>query len=526
MQPSETAVSPFEWAARMFEPHPRRYASPMNLARAVEPSTETSPALELINQALVELMADDSPHNALAVSIPPQEGKSTLCSRRLPEWVMDHEPAAQIAIVSYQDDIAVRWGRDIKRDITMAPRGALGINIRRDSSAAARWDTVDGGALYCTGVGGALTGRSVNRLLIIDDPVKDRAGAESQTIRDSTWDWYESVALTRLGPRTRVVLIMTRFHEDDLAGRIFSRPSPLHWRKIIIPAIAVAGDPLGRQPGEELQSVRKRSPGYFLDRRATMSAYVFSSIYQQTPTAAEGNFFRRPTFRYWRPAEAWVDGRERLDCEGTPVTLADCWRFATVDVAASTKTSADWTVISVWAVAGSGDLILLDRVRARVPMHDHFSLLPPLRYRWGFDQVYVEHQFYSATLVDDAKNAGLGVAEVTADKDKVTRAIPAAGRIHSGKVWFPAETSGCPCGDCPDGVWLDEWCDELAAFPNGTHDDQVDTFSYAVRVQIADWTPPQTPPRQPMTDHERALHSAHQSATGHGGELDIMNVPL
>lgn len=183
-------------------------------------------------------------------------------------------------------------------------------------------------------------------------------------------------------------------------------------------------------------------------------------------------------------------------------------------------------MISVWAVAGTGDLILLDRVRARVQMHDHFALLPPLQYRWGFDQVYVERQFYSSTFVADARDHGVAIAEVNADTDKVTRAIPAAGRVHAGRVWFPAETSGCPCGECDKGVWLDEWLDELTAFPLGTHDDQVDTLSYAARVIVSDWTPPQTPPRPGLTPAERSVAAAHQSATGRGDDLDIMNVPF
>jgi predicted phage terminase large subunit-like protein len=484
----------------------------------MDPDTKSSPALNAINQAVTELMADDSPYNALIVSMPAQEGKSTLCARRLPEWVLDREPDAQVAIVSYQDEMAIRWGREIKWDAAVAPPDTFRVHIRRDSSAAGRWDTQEGGGVYCTGVGGPLTGRSVGRLLVIDDPVKDRAAAESATIRQSTWDWWESVALTRFGSRTRVVLIMTRFHEDDLAGRILSRPSPLKWRQLRIPAVAETDDEIGRAPGEELASVRGREPGYFLNRRATMSPYVFAGMYQQTPTAPEGNFFRRASFRYWRPMPAWNDGRQRIDCEGTPVTLDDCWRFATVDVAASTRTSADFTVIAVWAVTPEGFLVLLDRARARVEMHDHFALLPPLAATWRFDQAYVEKVFYSSTFVKDAQAAGYAIAEVIADTDKVTRAIPAAGRIHAGRVWFPAEAP-----------WLDEWCDELAIFPQGAHDDQVDTFSYAARVLVNEWTPGRTTgiTRTAVTPFERSVAAAHHSATGDGKtDLDIMNVPF
>lgn len=539
--PAEFGASPWEYAARWFEPRPRRHATPGALSRALDNRTGTSPALTLIDQALTDL-TDGDDHNALMIFMPPQEGKSQRASRRYPEWLLDHNPSLRIAIISYGEDLALRWGRDIKQDITQHPcpnagacddadcRG-LHIAIRRDSSAAGRWETPEGGGVYCVGVGGPLTGRPVD-VMIIDDPVKDRAAAESKVIRDATWDWWESVALTRLAPGGKVVIIQTRWHEDDLAGRILSRPSPLKWKELKIPAIATAADPLGRQPGEELTSVRGREPGHFRNLRATMSAYVFSGVYQQSPTAPEGNFFRRPTFRYWRPMEPWPDGRERISLDGQPVTLADTWRFGTVDVAASTKTTADFTVIAAWAVSVSGDLILLGRARARVAQHDHFDLAKPLLERWGFSSLYVEKHFFATTLVEDARQAGYGIAEVVADADKVTRAIPAAGRVHAGKAWFPAETSGCECGGpcaASGGQWLEEWCDELAAFPQGANDDQVDNLAYAARILSHDWTPPRSPERPRPSPHAAAVAQAAVAATGHAGngrgEIDLMTVP-
>lgn len=526
-----TATSPWEHAARLFDPKRRRYRNPAHLAARLDLKARTSPALELINDALVQLMRPDSPHDALAVFLPPQEGKSQTVSRRFPEWLLDHDPTLRIAIASYGEGLAVRWGRDIKQDVRQNPCryqkrtdtdectgdcGGLHIAIRQDSAAAGRWQTPAGGGVYCVGIGGPLTGQPVD-VLIIDDPVKDRAAAESEKIRESTWDWWESVALTRLAPGARVVLIQTRWHQDDLAGRIAARPSPLVWRTLSIPAIAVNDDPLGRAPGEELPSVRRRKPGYFRRLLQTMSSYVFSGVYQQTPTAAEGNFFRRQTFRYWRPAPAWNDGRERIDLEGTLATLQDCWRFITMDFAASTKSSADFTVASCWAMTPNGDLVLLDRVRQRVADHDHYALAAGLRTRWGADQVYVESNWWSETFTADALRAGVPVVELSADTDKVTRAIPAAGRVHAGRVWFPAETSGCPCGECNDGVWLDEWCDELAIFPQGTHDDQVDTLSYAARVAVADWSPAPVPARSGLSHWDKAVAAAQNSATGDDG---------
>jgi predicted phage terminase large subunit-like protein len=239
-------------------------------------------------------------------------------------------------------------------------------------------------------------------------------------------------------------------------------------------------------------------------------------VYQQAPTAPEGNFFRRATFRYWRPMEPWPDGRERLDLDGRPVTVADAWRFLTIDPAASVRTSADWTVISAWALSVDGYLILLDRVRARVPEHDHFSMALPLMRTWGAGQVFIEKSWWSTTLVSDAHAAGVPVAPLAADTDKITRAIPAAGRLASGRVYWPAEAP-----------WLDEWMDELAAFPRGAHDDQVDTFSSAARVVSGEYVPPGPAGAARADRSEAVIAAAHADATGdgHGGDLDLLHVP-
>jgi predicted phage terminase large subunit-like protein len=515
---AELGVEPVhEYAARAFEIKVRKWRTPGDMARDLDDTTGRSPALDLIDEELRLLMDDLTAHNALGVFMPPQEGKSQRVSRRLPEWLLEHDPSLRIAIIGYEQDMALRWGRDIKRDIQQAPE--LDISIRPDSSAAGRWETPEGGGVYCVGIGGPLTGRPVD-VLIIDDPVKDRAAAESPTIRESTWDWWESVALTRLAPGGKVIIIQTRWHEDDLSGRIQSRPSPLRWKWLIIPAIAsdkVQPDPLGRAVGEEMVSVRGREPGHFRNLQANMSAYTFGGIYQQTPSAPEGNFFRRATFRYWRQAEPWPgDFRERISLDGLMVTLTDCWLFGTVDVAASVKTTADYTVISIWAVSPEGHLILMDRARDHVTEHDHFHLADPLLQRWRPGTLYVEQTFFASTLIEDARNAGYPVAPVRADTDKVTRAIPAAGRVHSGKVWFPAEAA-----------WLDEWCDELAGFPTARNDDQVDTLSYAARIMSHEWTPAAPPVGQQRDAVQEALDRALGAATGNGHhEQDFMNRPL
>lgn len=451
-----------------------RWATPGDMARELDRSTKSSRALEVIDERLVALAEGTTRRQQ--IFMPPQEGKSQRVSRRFPAWLLQGDPTLRIAIVSYQLEKAVRWGRDIKRDIDTHP--ALNISLRPDSKAAGRWHTTAGGGVYCVGIGGALTGEPVD-VLIIDDPFAGRADAESETYRNRAWDWWENVGSTRLSNRGRVVLMMTRWHEDDLAGRLQER-EPGEWDVLSIPAICEDpdGDPLGRDVGDEMESVT-HAPGWFRKTESLRSAYVWRSVYQQAPTAGEGNLFKRADFRYWRPGPG-----EQIMLDGTPADLRDCTRFVTIDLASSTKTSADFTVASVWAIVPWGDLVLLDRVRTRVPEEGHFGILEPLRQRWlrPYDVVYVESRMFGTTLVYAAGRAGIPLAELEADKDKFTRALPAADLVRQHRMWWPAGAD-----------WLDVWCDELAQFPNAAHDDQVDTVSYAARVALAHWLPAQAP---------------------------------
>lgn len=511
----EPVVSPWEAAARLFEPprvKPRRWATPGAMAMDLDPrGTRTTALLDLMDQEIAAWA--DGPPAKLIVSVPPQEGKSQKISRRTPAWLLAHDPTLRIAIVSYAANKAERWGRQIRRDVLAHPD--MNISLRKDSRAAGRWETEQGGGLICVGIEGGITGESVD-VLIIDDPVRGRAEAESATYRDAAWDWWESNGATRLSSRGRVILMMTRWHEDDLAGRLLKK-EPGDWKVVRVPAIAEANDPLGREPGEELASVQNRAPGYFKALQQKRSPYVFLSIYQQRPTAAEGMIFKKIHWRFWRRADTQTMASPQINLGGRTILVGDCWRYATVDLAISKRTSADYTVISAWALHPSGDLLLLDRTRKRIGEAEHFANARPLVERWQLDSIFVEQSQHGTTLVREATQAGIPISPLEADVDKVTRALPAAHRLAAGRIWLPA-----------DAEWLGEWTKEHTEFPSAEHDDQVDTFAYAVRVAVTRWAPTAGPPPQrASTGATTAAGQPDPLAPAVGGpEVDFMNCPL
>jgi predicted phage terminase large subunit-like protein len=479
---------------RKRETNRARWRSPLDMACELDPRRVGSdgepagmvrtPALELINAALVDLA--DGRETRLAAFMSPQEGKSTLVSFWFPLWILTCVSAdLRVLIVSYSDEMARRWGGEIKDALERwsGDEGTidLGLRLRKDSRAAGRWNIAGHrGSVYCAGVNGSITGKPGD-VILVDDPLRNMADAQSEKIRDKAMSTYQSVLVPRMGPKARVAWIQTCWHESEPIRQILAnegdRKNGGRWRVISIPAIAEdADDPLGRKPGEGMVSARGDRDWAAI--RKAVGEYVFSALYQQRPAPAEGNLFKRIWWRYWSP-----QANGMLSLGPHTYRLADCWRFATVDLAASTRTSADWTVISAWARTISGDLVLLDRVRARIGEEDHFTHARPLVERWKLDTVFVEATQHGMTLVREAANAGIPITPLTAEQDKLSRALPASAWCSNGRVWLPA-----------GAWWTKVFVDEAAAFPNGSHDDQVDTLAYAVRVAITKAAPALLPP--------------------------------
>lgn len=361
----------------------------------------------------------------------------------------------------------------------------------------------------------------VHNCLILDDPIKDLAAAQSEAYRKRCRDFWQGVAVPRLGPGAKCLLVQTRWHEADMAGWLLAsegegdRAKGGRWEVVSIPAQAETDDdPLGRRQGEFMKSARGNRDWAAI--RRSVGEYVWASLYQQRPAPAAGGIFKRLWFRYWSPGPAF-DGRERIDCAGRVWPLDECWRFITGDLAASTRTSADWTVAAAWALTLDGDLVLLDYNRAKVGEANHFDLFRPLAQRWAVDTAFIEATQHSMTLTAEAARSGLHVTPLKADVDKFSRALPYSARVSGGRVWLPA---GSPK--------VADFVAEHASFPNGAHDDLVDAGAYAVRVAVTKWQPP--PPRPPIDPTHRDNYAAALGPTPAGytntSGVDFMRIPL
>lgn len=454
--------------AQQFAPPERLWAAPGDLARHLDPRTVQTPALDLIDAALVDLL--DTPDGRLIISMPPQEGKSTRVAKDFPTWVLKMRPATRIVCASYSQALANRNGRVIRRNITDHP--SLGMAIAPDNGSVHEWQLAgqEGGVLS-VGVGAGLTGRPSD-LLIIDDPIKDRREADSETFRDAVWTWWTDVGATRLAPGAPVVVILTRWHEDDLAGRMLAAEDGPTWRVLNIPAEADhdpnAGetDMLGRQPGQFMESARGRTQRQWEAIRLRSGSRTWASLYQGRPSPASGNIFHRGWWREYS-TPLWV---ERPD--GSRWTLdADAELIASWDLAFKDTQNSDYVCGQVWMRRGA-DCYLLDQTWGRLDFPATCRAVRELAARWPQATLkLVEDKANGPAVIAQLNRTVPGIVPEEPHGSKEARAAAVSPLAEAGNVWLPAPELA---------PWVTDLIEEAAGFPNAAHDDRVDAMTQAL----------------------------------------------
>jgi predicted phage terminase large subunit-like protein len=406
----------------------------------------------------------------LMVFLPPRHGKSEQGTIRYPVWRLENNPSLRVIIGAYNQTLAEKFSRKARRlAVSRFP-------LARDRKAVDDWETLSGGGVRAVGVGGGVTGQGGD-LILIDDPVKSREEAESEAYRDRVWDWYTDDLYTRQEPGAAIVLTTTRWHEDDLAGRILKSSDAPSWTVICLPALAEADDPLGRPEGAAL--CPERYDVATLESIKAIQGRSFYALYQQRPVPESGGRFKREWFLYWESCGVGLIRLHGRNNRSDVMRLSECRRFATVDSAVSLKTSADYTVISLWAVSTSHDLVLLDRIRGR--MDDPTAVNEAVRISqvWKSQHLPISYFGLEANGVgkpraQNMRARGLPVREIDVQPDKIARSSTAVVRCEAGQIFWPMSA-----------LWLAEWEAEHLSFPAGEHDDQVDTTSLAAQDVFA-----------------------------------------
>lgn len=449
------------------------FATPGQLAQAIDPLVVQTPALDLIDEALVAV--EGGRIDRLMINMPPQEGKSWRVTTATPLWMLTRNPDCRIAILSYGQDLADEFGRNIRNHITSnnGDDGTLdlGLRIAPDNGAARRW-RLDGhrGGVRSVGIAGGLTGRPADRIFI-DDPFKSAADAGSETWRNRVWDVWTSVINTRLAPGAPCVLVMTRWHEDDLAGRLLIAPDAQRWHVINIPAQADHDpdkgqtDPLGREPGQWLESSRRRTPEQWEQIRIAVGSRVWEALYQGRPSPPEGGILKRAWWRYYPMPRAHQKSDGTWHAVGTTEVIQS-WDCAFKD----TKTS-DWVVGQVWAKRGSR-VWLLDQVRFRGDMPATVRAVEAMSAKWPQAKAkLVEEKANGAAVIQTLRGSIGGLIAINPKDPKEARAAAVSPFIEAGDVELP---------DPRFAPWIGDFVEECSAFPNGAFDDQVDGMTQAL----------------------------------------------
>ena len=461
---------------------------PADFAQRLDPLFRRTAHVDVLSDAIEQTVLeaqDGSGPGRLIVNMPPRVGKSYTSSLWTPAWFVERWPERSVILASHESTYAISWGRKV-RDMLRehADSGRVQARVSRQIAAAGEWETTQGGGMLSRGIGGSITGRG-GHLLLIDDPLKDFAAAHSSGVRESQWQWWLSTASTRLEPGAAVVLVMTRWHEDDLAGRLTSREhegDPDEWRVLRIPALGegmiedtddrIAPDALERSEGEPLVlASTDETPDEAATRweriRRSVGPYVWAGMYQQRPSEPEGTILRRAWWSYYRRR-----GAELVRGDGSRVPLSSLRIVQSWDMSFKDASSSSYVVGQVWGALGDGDRFLLDQRRERLGFVETKRAMRELRAAWpATEATYVEDKANGPAIIADLKRELSGLLPVSPKGSKEARAWSVQGDLAAGSHYLPSPE---------DEPWVREFVQESADFPNGTHDDQVDAYTQAI----------------------------------------------
>ena len=393
----------------------------------------------------------------LIINMPPRHTKSEFASYLLPSWFLGRYPQKKIIQTAHTAELAVGFGRKVRNLVSSeAYSKVFQTKLSSDSKAAGRWNTDAGGDYFAIGVGGAVTGKGAD-VLIIDDPHSEQEARQNNpAVFDGVYEWYTSGPRQRLQPGGAIIIVMTRWSKRDLTGQIIKNSEKGgvdDWEVIEFPAILPSGTPLwpGFWKKEELEAIKAEIP-----------TAKWEAQYQQNPTGNEGAIIKRDMWRIW-------PDKNPPPCD----YIIQSW-----DTAFEKNNRADYSACTTWGVFQHTDqhgnlkpnIIALDSFKQRMEFPELKQKAFEMWKEWNPDTLIVEKKAAGAPLIYELRMMGIPLSEYTPSKgnDKIARVNAISDLFASGVVW------------CPETRWADELMEELASFPNGDNDDLVDSTSQAL----------------------------------------------
>ena len=390
----------------------------------------------------------------LIINMPPRHTKSEFASNMLPAWFLGNYPGKKVIQCSNTAELAVGFGRKVRNLVDSEQYAKIfpNVSLRSDSKAAGRWATNHGGDYFAIGVGGTVTGKGAD-LLIIDDPHSEQEARLAQgdpTVFDSVYEWYTSGPRQRLQPGGAIIIVMTRWSDKDLTGKVIKNDAT-DWEIIELPAIMPSGKALWPEfwSLNELEALKEELP-----------AYKWNAQYQQKPTGEEGAIVKRDWWKRWESDRAPF-------CE----FVIQSW-----DTAFTKSQRSDYSACTTWGVfhlnedPNNVNIILLDAVKDKLEFPELKEKAKEMYDEWKPDACIIEAKAAGAPLIFELRRMGVYVQDYTPVRgnDKFVRLNSVTDLFRSGKVW------------APDTRWADELIEEMARFPNAEHDDLTDSATQAL----------------------------------------------
>lgn len=387
----------------------------------------------------------------LIVNMPPRHGKSMLISETFPSWFLGRNPGKRVICTAYDQALAERFGRFNRMKLEEYGATLWGVSVSKSKSSQTDWE-IEGkaGGMRSVAIGAGITGHGAD-LLIIDDPHKSAAEADSDTYRERIWQEWQQTLSTRLHAGGRVVVVATRWHEDDLCGRLIAS-EPNRWHILSLPAVAEPGDPLQRPTGALLWPEGGYDEAWATAQRATVGSRAWAALYQQRPTAAEGNLIKREWVRRYSVAPEHFQ------------RIVQSW-----DLTFSGGADHDFVVGQVWGSVGA-DCYLLDQYRRQASFSESLVAIRAMATKWpAATAKLIEEKANGAAVLDVLRREVSGLIPVKPKTGKVERVQAVQPLFEAGNIYIPQGL-----------MWADELVDELVSFPAGAHDDQVDAMTQAL----------------------------------------------
>ena len=421
----------------------------------------------------------------LLITLPPRHGKSQLATINFPAWYVGKNPNKNVITASYSGDLAITFGRKVRNLVNSdIYRSVFDVKLAEDSKSAGTWHTKQGGAYVAAGVGGAITGKGAH-VFIIDDPFKDREQAESEVIREKIWDWYSSVAYTRLEEGGAIVIIQTRWHESDLAGRLL-KDNVDNWTHINFPAIAEAEEKF-RKKGEPLWP-NKYNKKELLRIKDNIGLYDWSALYQQEPINREAQEFKQEWFKYYEEKD-----------------MPKCNIYMTVDPAISKKDRACNSAIMVCGVSADYNMYILEYTAAKLDPGELIDEIFRLATKWGPETIGIETvayqqaiSFYMERKMDE-ESQFFNIEELKSRSDKSGRIRRLIPYYRRRKVFHKTHNT--------------ELEKELLKFPSGTMVDIIDAFSMQLDLMYAPEVTLDAPPTPYANDLDAPWNKPQKQPT-------------